>query len=384
MVAQDTGTFYLNQSENWVYHQVRRLTRFRSIFLAKRTANLEQFAWDPVYTLERLGPVRREWNRWVRNLTGYYPFFGEVCRREGVRLVHVHYGLNGIRALRLASSLGVPLVTSFYGRDMFFHRRGEEGLRRRYRALFAGGSAFIAEGPAARARLVRIGCPPEKVHVHRLGVDLEAIPFHPRSLAGDEPLKVLMAARFTEKKGMPYGVEAFCRVAREEPRLRLTVVGGAGDSPAEERIGARLRELVAEHGVADRVRFTGFLPRPALHELARDHHVFLHPSVHAASGDAEGGHPVVITEMAASGMPVIATRHCDIPEVVVDRETGWLCPERDVDALAAAMRDALRRPHAVTEYGAAGRKLVEARYDLARQTLDPLYETVLAGHAVQG
>lgn len=377
-VAHDVGAYYLKQSENWIYHQVRHLSGVRSIFLAKRTANLERFPCDSVFSLEDLSDLRRQWNRFARNLLGYFPFFAEVCRRQGARLVHAHHGLNGIRILRLSRLLEVPLVTSFYGRDMFFDPRGGAGLRRRYRALFARGAAFVVEGPAARAQLLRIGCPAEKIYIHRLGIDLEAVPFHPRLVTGDEPLKVLMAARFVEKKGMPYGVEAFCRVARDEPRLRLTVVGDAGDSPDELRIRSRLHELVSQSGVSDRVEFAGFLSSQALHELAREHHLFLHPSVRAPDGDAEGGHPVVLTEMAASGMPIVSTWHCDIPEVVIDGETGWLCPERSVDDLEAALRDAVSRPEALVEYGRRGRELVERKYDVRHQGLDRIYQAVLS------
>lgn len=380
-VAQDVGAVYLNQSENWIYHQVRHLEDYRAIFLAKRTANRELFPWEPVYSLRQLRGAERQWNRFARNLLGYFPFFASVCRREGVSLVHAHNGLNGMRALRLAGILEVPLVTSFYGRDMYFHRSGEAGLRRRYRSLFARGRAFIAEGPAARLQLIQIGCPPDRIHIHRLGVDLSAIEFHPRPSNRVDPVRVLMAARFVEKKGLPYGVEAFCRVAREEPRLRLTIAGDAGDSPAELEIRERLRELVEQGQMADRVQFVGFVTRASLHALAREHHLFLHPSVHAADGDAEGGHPVVLTEMAAAGMPIIATRHCDIPEVVIDGETGWLCAERSVEGIAAALREAVRRPESITARGWRARRLVESKYDLRHQTLDGIYAAVLAGQA---
>lgn len=378
-VAQDVGAVYLNQSENWIYHQVRHLEQHRSIFLAKRTANLELFPWEPVYSLRQLGRARRQWNRFARNLLGYFPLFASACRREGVRLLHAHNGLNGMRAVRLARILGVPLVTSFYGRDMYFHPSGEAGLRRAYRSLFARGTAFIVEGPAAGAKLVRLGCPPERIHIHRLGVEPDTIEFLPRAPVGDEPLKVLMAARFVEKKGFPYGVEAFCRVAREEPRLRLTIVGDAGEAPAEVRIRERLQALVQDYQVADQVSHIGFVTRPSLHELAREHHLFLHPSVQASDGDAEGGHPVVLTEMAAAGMPIIATRHCDIPEVVIDGETGWLCAERSVDDIAAALREAVSRPELLLARGRRARRLVESKYDLRSQTLDGIYGEVLAG-----
>ena len=64
------------------------------------------------------------------------------------------------------------------------------------------------------------------------------------------------------------------------------------------------------------------------------HDVFLAPSVTASNGDTEGGAPVAIIEMAASGMPIVSTRHCDIPSVVLDGVTGLLAAERDSEGLA--------------------------------------------------
>lgn len=375
-VAHHVDT-YLKPSENWIYHQVRHVKHFRSIFLADELLDPERYPWDPVYSGRDLAPLRRGWSGAVRRLFGYDPHFAEVCRREGVRLVHAHHGLSGTRALHLAHRLDVPLVTSFYGRDIYFHRSGDDGLRRRYRSLFAEGSRFIAEGPAARAQLIRIGCPPERIHLHRMGIDPSAIAYLPRTLEPGSPLKVLMAARPVEKKGMRYGVEAFCRAARDEPRLRLTVVGTAGDSPRESRALAPLRALVTRYAMEDRVDFVGFLPNAALHQLAREHHLFLHPSVRARDGDAEGGHPVVLPEMAAAGMPIVSSRHCDIPEVVIDGETGWLCDEGDVAALEAALREAVNRPERLAELGSAGRRLIESKYDIRQQTLDRIYETLL-------
>jgi len=368
---------YLRLTENWVHQQMRFARTVRAVVLAKRTENLDRFEGPPVHALEQLPASRRAWNATARALAGYDPFFLRHCRAERVRLLHAHFGYRGAKALRLARRLRVPLLTSFYGADMSVHPRGTDGLRRDYRALFDRGDGFIAEGPVARARLIEIGCPPEKIHVHRLGVDLEAIEFRERRRAPDSPLRVLIAARFQEKKGLPYAIEGFCRAARSDARLRLTIVGGPGPGRTGRRIETELHALVGRHGGADQVRFTGFLPWSGMHAIAADHHIFLHPSVTARNGDSEGGHPVVMTEMAAAGMPIIGTAHGDIPEIVVHGETGWLCAERSSEDVAAALAEALAEPGRLSDYGRAARRLVERSYDARRVTLDPIYARYL-------
>ncbi len=369
---------YLNLTENWIYHQIRFLREVRSIFLAKRSCNLDQFPFESLYVLAHQPLLRRQWSRLIRPLLGYYPFYRDVCRREGVRLLHAHSGLLGRSALPLAEKLSIPLLTSFYGFELTVHPEGEEGLRREYRELFSRGSAFIAEGPAAREQLIRIGCAPEKLYLHRLGIDPREIPFVERDPVRDGVLRMLIAARFDEKKGLPYAVEAFCRIAQKEPGVRLTIVGDANASPEQRHIKQELHRLVRDYDVSDRVRFEGFLPLLQLRSLAYEHHLLLHPSVRASNGDTEGGHPVILTEMAASGMPIITTWHCDIPEVVVHGETGWLCAERSIDDLVAALEDAWAKRECFPEIGRRARALVETKYNGRRNTLDPLYGQILS------
>jgi colanic acid/amylovoran biosynthesis glycosyltransferase len=375
-VGEVLGTF-LRGTEHWIHDQLRFLRAHRAAVLAKHRAGRESFPWSPVYALSERTLPEVALNRALGRVAGYSPFFLRAARTEGVRLLHAHFGHLGLFALPLARKLGVPLLTSFYGVDMWKHPQGVQGLRRKYAGLFARGDGFLVEGPAARERLVEIGCPAEKVHVHRLGIDPAEVPFVERRVGEDGEQRVLMAARFTEKKGLSYGVDAFCRAAARHSGLRLTVVGDA-QHRGEARIGRELHALVARHGMGDRVRFTGFLPLERLDALAREHHLLLHPSVHARDGDAEGGHPVVLTRMAASGMPVLATRHCDIPEVVAHGETGWLCAERSAEELAAVLEEVAAAPELLPAFGRRARALVEERYDARRETLDATYAKFIA------
>jgi len=81
------------------------------------------------------------------------------------------------------------------------------------------------------------------------------------------------------------------------------------------------------------VRMLGYQSYKMLFEEVYMHHIFLSPSVTAKDGDAEGGAPVTIIEMAASEIPIISTKHCDIPGVILDGKTGLLAEKRDVDGL---------------------------------------------------
>jgi colanic acid/amylovoran biosynthesis glycosyltransferase len=99
-------------------------------------------------------------------------------------------------------------------------------------------------------------------------------------------------------------------------------------------------------------------------EEAYRHHVFLSPSVTASDGDTEGGAPIALIEMAATGMPVVSTRHADIPEVLGD---GLLAPERDVDGLVACLRQLIDAPGSWESRAAVDRARVEREFDATIQ-----------------
>jgi colanic acid/amylovoran biosynthesis glycosyltransferase len=111
--------------------------------------------------------------------------------------------------------------------------------------------------------------------------------------------------------------------------------------------------------------------------------VFLQPSRHLPDGDAEGGAPVAMIEMSASGMPVVASIHCDIPEVILDRRSGRLFPEGDVDAMAEAMLAVADEPARWPALGAEGRAHVEREYDATKQAprLETIYDELVGAPA---
>jgi colanic acid/amylovoran biosynthesis glycosyltransferase len=137
---------------------------------------------------------------------------------------------------------------------------------------------------------------------------------------------------------------------------------------------------VAESSLEGAVTFLGLKSARELAELAYAHHVFVSPSRTSRDGDTEGGAPVSIIEMAASGMPVVATTHCDIPEVLGETNRALLSPEGDVDALRAQF-EALLQLGDWRALAEENRNHVERNYDVRLQSakLADLYLELVRG-----
>lgn len=277
-------------------------------------------------------------------------------------VVHAHFGANGRRAalLRETGALAGPLVTSFHGADItLYPRRRGAGV---YEPLFRSGELFLPVSARWNERLVDLGCPARRIVVHRMGVDCRRfVPGAPP--ARRSTVRLVTVARLVEKKGIADALRALATLRRGGVNTELSV---AGDGPLRRPLEAMAREL----GLGQGVRWLGAVGHGELPALLAESDVFLGPSRTADDGDEEGI-PVAIMEAMASGLPVVATTHSAIPELVENGRSGWLVPERDPDALAARLAQLAGDPDARAAMGRAGRARVLAEFD-ARHLTDRL------------
>jgi glycosyltransferase involved in cell wall biosynthesis len=213
-----------------------------------------------------------------------------------------------------------------------------------------------------------MGFPRNRIVTHYTGIDVTKISpnFQPK-----KSNLILQVARLVEKKGTEYLIEAFRKIAVHDKNCSLVIIG---DGPLRKN----LIRKVSSYGLQDRITFLGARPHQEVLDLMQKAFVLVQPSVTARSGDSEGL-GIVFLEAAASGIPVIGTQHGGIPEAVVDGITGFLVPERDADALAEKLLVLLSDKSLQEKMGRAGRKMVEEKFDIRRQTekLERIYEGLL-------
>ncbi|HAR62650.1 MAG: colanic acid biosynthesis glycosyltransferase WcaL [Candidatus Margulisiibacteriota bacterium] len=323
---------WLAQTQTWLYNQVRYLPEtIENHVVCEKTSNLEQFRVPNIHCMSdisRWNLLRKKFPHKLFAST-YSEYLISQAQQYDANILHSHFGYIGWANLRAAKKAGLKHVVTFYGLDVTYLPKAFFLWYSRYRELFKHVDRVLCEGPfMAKTVVQKLGCPEEKIIVQHLGVTLDTIPFKLRTWDDNSPLKILIAASFREKKGIPYALEALGRLQKDVP-IEITIIGDAGSKSEKDKILA----IIKKYKMESKTTMLGYRPFSVLFEEAYKHHIFLSPSVTAKDGDTEGGAPVSVIEMAATGMPVVSSQHCDIPEIIKHGKTGLLSKERDVDEI---------------------------------------------------
>ncbi|MGA2253405.1 MAG: glycosyltransferase, partial [Thermoguttaceae bacterium] len=283
--------------------------------------------------------------------------------------VLAEYGTAGVHALEACRLTHTPLIVHFHGFDAS-KRSILKKHRVAYGRLFQEAAALVAVSRAMRQKLISLGAEPEKVHYCPYGVEC-------RRFGGTRPSAnppvFLAVGRFVEKKSPDLTMRAFAETFRTHPESRLRMIG---DGP----LLALCRDLAEILGIGPAVTFLGSQPHQVVEQEMRTARAFVQHSVEATDGDCEGT-PVAVLEASAAGLPVIATRHAGIPDVVIDGETGLLADERDVAEMAVLMRRMVDDAQLAAQLGQAGRTRVAQHFSM-QQSIDRLWTIIEA--AVRG
>jgi colanic acid/amylovoran/stewartan biosynthesis glycosyltransferase WcaL/AmsK/CpsK len=292
--------------------------------------------------------------------------------RRSYDIVHCHFAGNGLKAV-LLRDLGVldgKIVTSLHGVDVTAHSRIYG--RRQFQRLFATGDLFLPISGRWTDLLVAMGCDPTKVVIHRMGVDCRRFPFIPRRSRAGAAFRIVTVARLVEKKGIEDGIQAVERMKRAGDDVEYLVVG-------EGPLFGALQRTIDERRASGFVSLLGARSQDEVEATLRSADVFLAPSFTATDGDIEGI-PVSIMEAMASGLPVVATAHSAIPELVADAVSGYLVAERDIEGMVRGLRHLLARPDVRLSMGREGRRIIERDFNVDRlnDRLVDIYESLAA------
>lgn len=375
---------YLPLTENWIYEIIRNHRKYSPLIYCHGILNREAFSINNIRSIEL--------NNWNKNLItllnilwnkffGFYPSFYYFIVRDKPILIHAHFGLSGYSILGIKKIFSIPLITTFYGQDLSMLPHKFPLWQKKYKKLFQQGECFLVEGSHMKKSLTDLGCPEKKVRVQHLGIDFRKIPFQLRNIDKSKEIKILISASFRRKKGIPYAIKAISIVRKKLPKtkIRLTIIGDSTGDKEGETEKRKILNTISKYNLTEITKMLGFQPYQLFINNLYKHHIFISPSITSQDGDNEGGVPVSIIEASASGMPVVSTFHCDIPEVILNNKSGYLVKEKDVKELAEKLYDLISNPSIWEKMGRAGRDHMEKNYNIKTQTikLEKVYDSLL-------
>ena len=277
-----------------------------------------------------------------------------AVRDRQITHLHAHFASVATTVARLAARLaGITYSFTAHAKDIFHDEVRDDDLH----AKLAGATDVVAISDYNHDHLRgRFG--PAAARVRRVynGIDLAAFPF---TAPADRAPVIAAVGRLVEKKGFEDLLEA---VALLRARGREVSVQLVGTGPLASALAAQVGRL----GLQDAVTMTGALTQDEVRTVVGGAAVFAAPCVVGADGNRDGL-PTVLLEAMALGTPCVATPVTGIPEVLRDEETGLLVPERDPEALAAALDRLLGDAGLRTRLATGARHRIEVDFDARRQ-----------------
>lgn len=309
--------------------------------------------------------------RLIRKLKGHpFNYINEQSvldslKKQAINVVLVEYGTHAYNLRSLLKASGLPIVVHFHGYDISIY----DVIQRcgNYKEVFSLASKLVAVSKPMRKKLIELDFKEENIVLTPCAADpsFEKIQpvFSKKQFVG--------IGRFTDKKAPYYTILAYNEVAKKHPDTRLIL---AGDGVLLNTC----KNLVKHYDLENKVKFLGVISPEKYQKLLSESLAFVQHSITAENGDMEGT-PVAIMEASTAGLPVIATRHAGIPDVIEHGVTGLLCEEHDVSAMANNMLRVLNDVTYAQKLGAAGKQYILENFSMQRhiQNLQDVLEEAI-------
>jgi glycosyltransferase involved in cell wall biosynthesis len=298
-------------------------------------------------------------------------YLRQRAQLDRIEHIHAHLSTNATTVAMLSRLMGGPNYSfTAHGPDEF-----DDGTRTSIDAKLANAAFAVAISHYCTAKLMQFGGAMYRDKIKLVHCGLPMDEFHPAGEISPDNQTFVCVGRLCKQKGQVLIPAAVAILKHDFPALKVVLIGD-GESRAD------IERAIASHGVEANIELRGWLSNHEVHEVLRNSRALVLPSF------AEGL-PIVIMEAFALGRPVISTCIAGIPELL-DASCGWIVPAGNVEALTAALREALSAtPYELAHKGAEGRVRVAASFDIdseARKLLGhmqaALEPTVV--HAIEG
>ncbi len=272
-----------------------------------------------------------------------------LVRDQGFDVIHTHLTGADVVGRIVGAATGVPVVSTMHNvpRDydeQKWHRRMLQRLTARTLA-----ARLVMVAPGIGEEYVRQwGIPASRMVTINNSVPMAPYLAIAEGVADHIPPTVTTIGRLSAQKAHHLLLAAARLVLNKRPETRFRFIG-------EGRLGDALRQQAQDLGIAHAVSFDGL--RHDIPAILAETHVF-------ALSSLWEGLPVTAVEAMAAARPVVLTDVGGCRNLVTPGVEGWLVPPGDVEALAAALLEALDNPERQRLFGRRGREKVRRAFGL--------------------
>lgn len=364
-------------SEVFIQQQAEALENFKKCYIGRRVIGKKPEG-AVAHVLNERGDLAGKISEIANAFTTSALPYQTVLKAQPLDLIHAHFAIDGLYALKLAQLKGIPLCTTLHGFDVTVSNKDLLTSRSpawisyflHQKKLKNQGDKFICVSDFIAQQALRHGFPENKIVQHYIGIDIDK--YKPRERQDYKGI-ILHVARLVEKKGTAVLINAIKHVKERNADVKLVIIG---DGPLMGELKAQVSSL----GLERNVTFTGALSHGDVMTWMRKASMLVLPSITAKTGDAEGL-GMVLLEAAVTSVPVIGTRHGGIPEAIIDEHTGFLVRERDANQLAERIDYLLNNEQTSFEMGDNARNFIREKFNLSEQTLklEKIYQELIHG-----
>ncbi|NIR51525.1 glycosyltransferase, partial [candidate division KSB1 bacterium] len=245
---------FLPYSETFIYDSMNHYKDFTPVVFAKKRINHDFFPFDPVYVPKQICKAGRIAHLFFTTGVVSTACLAEKFKQHQPKIIHAHFGQSGVLAIPYAKKFNLPLIVTLHGNDVGLLLGKQKYLPKWWfytlslQRLIHTTTLFLAGSTELKERFQELGCPDNKIKVHRLAIDLNK--FH-LSKKENQSTSIFMVGRLVEKKGFEYGIRAFAAALNQlndtvSSDVKLYVIG---DGPLKADLKALVQSLKLQNSV---------------------------------------------------------------------------------------------------------------------------------------
>ena len=271
-------------------------------------------------------------------------------RNKSIEHLHIHFAHVPTQIGMYAAALaGIPFTFMAHANDIFERPLLiKEKIKRSHKTVSISNYNVKV--------MAKYGGNTDKIEIVRCGVDSESI-FEKREIdTFSRPVVIGTLGRLVEKKGIDTLIDAASILADSSLDFRIEI---AGDGPLLNDLKAQVNAANLDGAIS----FLGSMPHTDALKWIKTLDAFVLAGKMDQNGDMDGI-PVVLMEAMNFGIPVISTKLSGIPELVIHKQTGILCPPENAESLAKAIQDLFSMPEQTAWLAEVAKERIVQEFDL--------------------